>query len=185
MSARTTAKSTAAAAAAIAAEVPETQPLTAVAIVAYIQNGDMLGFQTEFTKASPEIQAEIGMILKAAQEAANAPAKGSTLEAEVIRVAKLAGVENHRCLGLVRSISIMEKSSSKILAINCDRYEGSKSTRNDRHPFPFTPANVAKNVKGNEADVMDQIEKFKPMALKAALAGLEILNPVAEASAEA
>jgi hypothetical protein len=183
MSARTTAKSTAAAA--IAAELPETQPLTAVAIVAYIQNGDMLGFQTEFTKASPEIQAEVGVILKAAQEAANAPAKGSTLEAEVVRVAKLAGVENHRCLGLVRSISIMEKTSSKILAVNCDRFDGSKATHNARHPFPFTPANASKNVKGNEESVLAEIEKFKPMALRAALAGLEILNPVAEASTEA
>lgn len=183
MSARTTAKSTAAVA--IAAELPETQPLTAVAIVAYIQNGDMLGFQTEFTKASPEVQAEVGQILKAAQAAAAAPAKNTSLEAEVIRVAKLAGVENHRCLGLVRSISIMEKTSSKILAINCDRFDGSKSTRNDRHPFPFTPANVAKNVKGNEESVLAEIEKFKPMALRAALAGLEILNPIAEASTEA
>jgi hypothetical protein len=184
MSARTTAKSTAAAAAAIAAEVPETQPLTAVAIVDLIKLGNFPAFTAAIETASPEVKAEVCQILKAAQGLFHTD-KVAPLEAEVIRVAKLAGVENHRCLGLVRSISIMEKSSSKILAINCDRFDGSKSTRNDRHPFPFTPANPAKNVKGNEESVLAEIEKFKPMALRAALAGLEILNPIAEASTEA
>jgi hypothetical protein len=183
MSARTTHALTTAAAA-IAAELPETQPLTAVAIVDLIKVGNSRAFTAAIETASPEIQAEVCQILKAAQDLFLA-AKVAPLEAEVIRVAKLAGVENHRCLPLVRSITIMEKSASKILAINCDRFEGSKSTRNDRHPFPFTPANVAKNVKGNEDAVLAEIEKFKPMALRAALAGLEILNPIAEASTEA
>ena len=180
MTARTTAKTPAAVA---VAEVLETAlPLSAAQIVAYIQSGDMASFQAEFTKAAPEIQAEVGQILQAAQAAAAAPAP-KNLTAEVARIAKLAGVEDHRCLPLVRSITIMEKSASRILAINCDRHEGSKSTRNDRHPFPMTAANPAKNIKGNEAAVLAEIEKFKPMALKAALAGLEILNPIAEAPA--
>lgn len=157
-------------------------PLTCAQILELAATNRMPEFMAEYSAASPEVQAEV----TAALQKLNTPVSPKKdLEAEVKRVAALAGVTGHRCLPLVRSITIMEKSASKILAINCDRYEGSKSTRNDRHPFPFTPANVAKNVKGNEADVMDQIEKFKPMALKAALAGLEILNPVAEASAEA
>jgi hypothetical protein len=130
----------------------------------------------EYSAASPEVQAEV----TAALQKLNTPVSPKKdLEAEVKRVAALAGVTGHRCLPLVRSITIMEKSTSKILAINCDRFfgydEGRAPSRNDRHPFPFKA--MSARTSGNEAKVLADIEAFKPIALKACLAGLEILNP--------
>lgn len=178
MTARNT-TATKSAATAVAEALPETPKApTAVEIVEYLKQNDMANFQTAFIAAEQNIKDEVGAILKAAQEANNTAKSES---GEVLRIAKLAGVENHRLLGSVRSITIMEKASSKILAINCDRFAGEKATRNDRHPFPFTAAKDGK--KGNEQEVLAAIEKFKPIALRAALAGLEILNPIAEASA--
>ena len=167
-----------AATAATATAATEVKTLTCAQILELAASGKMPEFMAEYSAASPELQAEVTVALQRLNQPTS-PKKD--LEAEVKRVASLAGVTGHRCLPLVRSITIMEKASSKILAINCDRFFGSEKTRNDRHPFPFK----AKSEKGagNEAKVLADIEAFKPHALRACLAGLEVLNPEVQAEA--
>lgn len=168
--AQTTAKKSATT---VATEVLEVAvPLTASQIISLAVANDMTAFMAEYAKAAPEVQAEVSAGL---QKALTPAAPKKDLESEVKRVAELAGVSDHRCLKLVRSITIMEKANSKILAINCDRFEDSDKTRNDRHPFPFKAK--SEKTAGNEAKVLADIEAFKPIALRACLAGLEILNP--------
>ena len=146
---------------------------TAAEIIEFAANGQILEFTAAYAAASPEVKTEVDSKIQAAL-AAKAAAKNDM--AHVKAIAHEAGVADHRLLGMIRSISVMEKSSSKILVVNCDRFEGSKSSRNDRYPFPFSGPKDGKP--GNEAQVLKAVEAFKPLALRACLAGLEILNPV-------